>query len=186
MHGDDLPNVLSVVSIALTLVVILYARGTVREAKRTTAEEQATVRELTKLLAAVGELAASSERSLKAAERTAKLAERTAEILADTRYRETRKSYISQLRSMLRTVRQIQSDAAKQSAAKWVGGDKNTWRCAQQSDLEAALKGVKDARLPLCGALAQARGIDIVLTAAANAGVELQKELRAMSVIPEE
>jgi membrane protein implicated in regulation of membrane protease activity len=52
MHGDDLPNLLSAVSAALTVVVVVFAWRTVREAKRTTAEEKRTVGELTKLLAA--------------------------------------------------------------------------------------------------------------------------------------
>lgn len=33
MHGDDLPNILNVVSIVLTLIVVMYARGTIMEAR---------------------------------------------------------------------------------------------------------------------------------------------------------
>jgi hypothetical protein len=60
MHGDDLPNILSVVSIVLTLIVMMYARGTIMEVRRTTAEERSAVIQLTAIGAAqqatVGEL----------------------------------------------------------------------------------------------------------------------------------
>jgi len=60
MRGDDLPNILSVVSIVLTLIVVMYARGTIMEARRTTAEERSAVIQLTALgvaqQATVGEL----------------------------------------------------------------------------------------------------------------------------------
>jgi hypothetical protein len=186
MHGDGLPNVLSAVSIALTMVVIFFAWRTVAEAKRATAEERKTVGELTKLLDAVCQLRASSEVALKAAERTVELA-------AEARNAEQRNSQVALLRQLLKIVEEIQS-AAGQESTKLVRagfGDlsswDSSWKCPQQHDLEAALKGVSGGTdLPMCRILTAPRGADKVGFAATAAGVELQDTLRAFGVSPRE
>lgn len=186
MHGDDLPNVLSAVSIALTVVVIFFAWRTVAEAKRTTAEERKTVGELTKLLDAVGQLRTSSEVALKAAERTMELA-------AEARDAEQRNSQVALLRQLLKIVEEIQLASSGQSAMLFNAGSRDpsswdsSWKCPQQHDLEAALKGVGvGTDLPMCRILTVSRGADKVSIAATQAGVELQDALRALGVSPRE
>ncbi len=52
MHGNDLPNLLSLIAILLTLLVIWFARQTVNEAKQTTHEERKAVSQLQRIVTA--------------------------------------------------------------------------------------------------------------------------------------
>jgi hypothetical protein len=174
MPGDDLPNLLSAVSIALTLVVIFFARRTVTEAKQATAEEKNTVRELTKLLTAVGELTASSERSVKAGEQTLEFAVKT----WDT---ERRHSHASKLRHVLKIVDEIHGKGARTFEPADPG---NSWRCDEQDYLEAELTRLDGTDLPRCRVLARSRGVDNVVIAASEAKVELERTLLALGFSP--
>jgi hypothetical protein len=184
MHGDDLPNLLSAVSAALTVVVIVFAWRTVVEAKRATAEEKKTVSELTKLLEAVGALRTASETALKAAERTVELA-------AQARDAERWNSHVALLRQLLRIVEQIQGESGQQISAMLTVGHRDPddwdpqWKCPQQHDLAAALKRVAEGtELPMCRILTVTARADKVSFASTQAGVELQDALRALGVSP--
>jgi hypothetical protein len=63
VHGNDLPNLLSIIAILLTLAVIWFARKTVSEAKRTTDEERNAVTELQKIVTALGEVATAQNQA---------------------------------------------------------------------------------------------------------------------------
>jgi hypothetical protein len=156
MHWSDLPNWLSGVTVVVTLVVVWYARQTVREARRATAEEKKTVAKLEELLGVVGDLTASSRDTLKAAERTA-------ELTAEARDAAQRNSQVALLRQLLRTVEEIQSASAHKAAAHLqdqgpIAEWDEEWRCPQQHDLAAALKGAAGTELSACRSLAAARG----------------------------
>jgi hypothetical protein len=100
------------------------------------------------------------------------------ELAAEARDAEQRNSHVALLRQLLRIVETTQMESGTQSAMLFNAGrlDPATWdsewKCAQQHDLAAALKGVaSDTDLPMCRILAVSRGVDKVSSAALEAFV---------------
>jgi hypothetical protein len=162
MHGDDLPDILSVASIALTLVVVLYARATVREARKATDEERNTVTELKALIGVVSDLAASAAGTLQAAQRTAVQGARAHEV--------------EQLRAMLNLTEQLEKASYERN-----------WK--RSEDLQktlAAVRGDFPRSLPCTSAAvaSSAANFSELNDAAVKAITEIQGELRRLGVPP--
>jgi preprotein translocase subunit YajC len=166
MHGDDLPDILSVVAIVLTLVVIWFAQQTVREARKATQEERNAVNELRELVTTVGGLAASTTQLVGSAEISSVLASAAGE-------RDKLRDLIERLKSMLKLVYEINNSAYERAAT---GPEYAFWTCPEQQDLGATLQGI-ELDLPGCKELARAYGTHSVYQAAPAAAVELQNML---------
>jgi hypothetical protein len=172
MHGDDLPDLLGLVSIALTLVVIWYARGTIIEARKATTEEKNTVAELQSLLTAVGDLTATSRDTLKEARRTAELASQAQD-------RDQSAQLVAQLRQILRLTKEIEVAASQDPT-----GVEASWRCVEQLYLAAALDHYSSVELSECRKLVDIRGMAAVKAAAEAASFEVDSALRSRGVGP--
>lgn len=165
MPGNDLPNLLSAITVALTLAVILFAWQTVREARRSTAEQQKAVAKLE----AIGEAQESAVRELAAIH------------AADRRHRQ-----LEQLRAIGRVVIVIRTAAEKElagqaSAGRLAGVDRHPWRCMEQSQLASELVGI-DPPLPNCRALVGENQAAQVKRAADRANDELEVVFRSLGV----
>jgi len=158
MHGDDLPNILSVASIALTAVVVWFAWQTVREARRATAEEQNAVAELESLVAA---------------------AQQTADIAATAQAADWRHRQLEQLRAIGRLVVVIRTRAEEELAKRPY--EPKAWRCMEQSQLESELVGVVPP-LPKCRALVGENQASQVKSAADQANAEVRGAFHDLGV----
>jgi hypothetical protein len=128
VHGDDLPDLLSAISTALTLVVIWFAWRTVGEARAATAEQKETVTALRSLIDVTGQLATASRDSLDAARQTASLA---ADAGQDARERRA----IETLQTMARTVEKIRTQA-DEACRTLSGTAESKWSCRDQVALQ--------------------------------------------------
>jgi hypothetical protein len=170
MPGNDVPDLLSAISIALTLVVIFFAWRTVREAQKATTEQKQAVDELKKLVDTARQTTDHAATSAEAAERTVELAAAAQE--ADRKHRQ-----LEQLRAIGRLVIVIRTKAEDQlaTAAKAMQLTQfKAWRCMEQAQLESELVGVAPP-LPKCRALVGANQAAEVKGAADQANAELRQ-----------
>jgi hypothetical protein len=166
--GNDVPDLLSVISVALKLVVIVFAWRTVREAKKTTAEETKAVEKLRELVDAATQSIAHAATSAEAAQRTLDIAAGAQEA-----YRRHRQLELS--RVIARLVEDIPS-AAQQVLfyVNVVEPSRRNWRCPEQPLLKAALVAL-DPDLPKCRSLVGANGAGVMKMAADAASIELDQ-----------
>lgn len=192
MPGNDLPNLFSVISIALTLVVILYAGRTVREAKKATAEEEKAVTALAAIVlaqqAAVSELnrlVIEAAKTSTYARESADAARQTVEIAAAAREADRRYRQLEQLRAIGRLAIVIRTEAERELARRVNDGQAITggapWRCMEQSQLESELVGA-DPPLPACSRLVGANQAAEVKADADQANAELRGVFRSLGV----
>lgn len=173
MHGDDLPDSLSAISIALTLVVIWFAWRTVREARKATEEEQKTVAELGNLLVVTAEIQSHARYTLEYARQTAELAGAAGK-------RDERRQDIEVLRAMQAIAGRIQhivQDHMEATPGTW--RDDTSWSCYQQTELAQLLTRIT-LELPATRALAHATGAAPVMAGCGRAYLEIQDVLTGL------
>jgi len=170
MSSNDIPNILSGITVVLTLVVIWFAWRTVIEARAATKEEQNVVSQLKAVVQAAEKTAASSASTLDAAR------QQLSRLTNSLKGQEFGRQF-EQLQQAHRLILLI-GKTAKAAAATQPERDWPRWRCHEQDELRIALAGEQNS-LPAVRALAGANGIGEVIAAAEEADREVENLKRA-------
>ncbi len=164
---DVLGTAVNFVLVALTLVVIWYARKAVRESREATEASRETVTAVRTLLAVAQDTASSSQAAAEAARQTVEVAKVARE--GDERAR---------LERQLRDIGELAEQAFWKAAAE-DGRRPTAWRCVEQQYIAVALMGV-GVELPKCRNLAGSSQAGSVMGAAVGARDEIAAELRKL------
>lgn len=159
--------VINVALVVTTLVVIWYARETVKESRKATKAAQDTVTAMQTLLATARDTATSSQAAAVAAQQTVEAAVSAHD--ADERDRMVRR-----LREIAELVERTFEKAAAQAQYR-----RPAWRCIEQREIMPLLVGV-ESPLPKCHRLAGESQAEQVFTAATEAREEIAEALRRL------
>jgi hypothetical protein len=160
--------VANAVLVALTLVVIVFARQTVTESRKVTESAQETVTALKNLLAVGRDTAGSSEKAAVAARETVEAA-----MVARAADEHDRR--VQRLRRIAELVERIFEQAAAAD-----GRTRPAWRCMEQRELPPLLVSVEPS-LPKCDQLAGSSQAGLVFAAAVEARDEIAEQLRKLT-----
>lgn len=176
---DMVSLVINVTLVALTLIVIWYARGAVTESRRATEAAKETITAIESLLGvardqafSAAEAARATSETVNAVEDVVRAARETVDIaglshLADERDREIRR-----VRDIGELVERI-----FEKAAAAAGATRPAWRCIEQRELPPLLVGVVPP-MTQCDYLAGESHAESVMTAAVAARDEVTARLR--------
>jgi hypothetical protein len=186
---DVLGTLVNIVLVAMTLVVIWYARATVIESRKATAAAEKTVRKAGEIVGAVRDLlevaretassssaaAEASGQAVEAGLELVRVTRETVELAKAAREAEERALLERRLRDIGELVERAFAKAAAEDGARPMAG----WRCVEQQYIEVALVGV-GVELPECHTLAGSSQAGSVLADAVDARREIAEQLRKL------
>jgi hypothetical protein len=185
--------IINLVLIALTLLVIWYARQTVQESKKATEAARETVVAVKDLLGVAQETATSSGAAAEGARQTVEAARELITVTQDlvavtqetieTAKAARRAEERAQLERRLRDMGELAESAFWKAAAEEGYQPLAGWRCIEQQYIATALVGV-EIELPECHILAGSSQAGVVMRDARDAVNEIATKLREMSIAP--